>query len=88
MLTRRRRESRDHAAPRLPDTIARLVTFLVMTETRGGKRKATRIRVLTTLLDHEDYPALEIAVPAARCAASLPSSRGRKPGCAMRRIAV
>ena len=34
MLARRRRESRNHAAPRLPDTIARLVTFLVMTRDR------------------------------------------------------
>jgi hypothetical protein len=61
MLARRRRESRNHAAPRHPDTIARLVTFLVMTETRGGKRKASRIRVITTLPDHEDYPASDIA---------------------------
>jgi hypothetical protein len=61
MLARRRRESRNHAAPRLPDTIARLVTFLVMTETPGGKRKASRIRVITTLLDHQDYPARDIA---------------------------
>ena len=61
MLARRRRESRNHAAPRLPDTIARLVTFLVMTQTPGGKRKASRIRVITTLLDHEDYPARDIA---------------------------
>jgi hypothetical protein len=62
MLARRRRESRNHAAPRLPDTIARLVTFLVMTETRSGKRKPARIRVLTTLLDHEGHPAREIAI--------------------------
>ena len=61
MPARRRRESRNHAAPRLPDTIARLVTFLVMTETRSGKRKASRIRVLTTLLDHEEHPAPDIA---------------------------
>jgi hypothetical protein len=61
MRARRRRESRNHAAPRLPDTIARLVTFVIMTETRSGKRKTARIRVLTTLLDHEDYPARDIA---------------------------
>jgi len=61
MLARRRRESRNHAAPRLPDTIARLVTFMIMTETASGKRKATRVRVLTTLLDHEEFPAREIA---------------------------
>jgi hypothetical protein len=61
MLARRRRESRNHAAPRLPDTIARLVTFMIMTGTASGKRKATRVRVLTTLLDHEEFPAREIA---------------------------
>jgi Insertion element 4 transposase N-terminal/Transposase DDE domain len=61
MLSRRRRESRNHAAPRLPDTIARLVTFTVVTRTASGRSKATRIRVLTTLLDHEEFPASEIA---------------------------
>jgi hypothetical protein len=61
MLSRRRRESRDHAAPRLPDTIARLVTFSIVTRTVSGRSKTTRIRVLTTLLDHEEFPAREIA---------------------------
>jgi hypothetical protein len=61
MLARRRRESRNRAAPRLPDTIARLVTFTVTARTPGGRSKTTRIRVLTTLLDHEAYPARDIA---------------------------
>ena len=61
MLARRRRESRNHAASRLPDTIARLVTFSIVTRTVSGRSKATRIRVLTTLLDHEEFPAGEIA---------------------------
>ena len=61
MRARRRRESRNHAAPRLPDTIARLVTFIILTQARGGRSKTTRIRVLTTLLDHQAYPAREIA---------------------------
>jgi hypothetical protein len=61
MLARRRQASRNHAAPRLPDTIARLVTFMVLTQTPGGRRKATRVRVLTTLLDHKELPAREIA---------------------------
>jgi hypothetical protein len=61
MLARRRQASRNHAAPRLPDTIARLVTFTVMTQTPGGRRRATRARVLTTLLDHKELPAREIA---------------------------
>ena len=62
MRARRRRECRNRAAPRLPDTIARLVTFTILTQARGGRSKTTRIRVLTTLLDHEAYPAREIAV--------------------------
>jgi hypothetical protein len=61
MLSRRRRESRDHAAPRLPDTIARLVTFSIAARTASGRSKTTRVRVLTTLLDHEEFPAHEIA---------------------------
>jgi hypothetical protein len=61
MRARRRRESGDPHAERLPDTIARLVTFTVTAVTRSGKTKTTQIRVLTTLLDHEKYPAREIA---------------------------
>jgi hypothetical protein len=66
MLARRRRASRDHAARRLPDTIARLVTFTILTRTLSGRRKTTRVRVLTTLLDHEEFPAREIAMLHAR----------------------
>src|SRR6266513_5410882 len=62
MRTRRRRETGDPRAERLPDTTARLVTFTVTTATRGGRTKTTRMRVLTTLLDHQAYPAREIAV--------------------------
>ena len=62
MRTRRRRETGDRHAERLPDTIARLVTFTVTTATRSGRAKTTRMRVLTTLLDHQAYPAGEIAV--------------------------
>ena len=61
MRARRRREAGDPAAPRLPDTTARLVSFTVTARTRSGKAKTTLIRVLTTLLDHEAYPAREIA---------------------------
>jgi Transposase DDE domain len=61
MRTRRRREAGDPRAPRLPDTTARLVTFTITARTRSGKAKTTLIRVLTTLLDHEAYPAREIA---------------------------
>jgi hypothetical protein len=62
MRARRRRATGDRHAERLPDTIARLVTFTVTTATRGGRTKTTRMRVLTTLLDHQAYPAREIAV--------------------------
>ncbi len=61
MRTRRRRETGDRHAERLPDTMARLVTFTIRTETRSGRGKATLMRVLTTLLDHEAFPAREIA---------------------------
>ena len=61
MRIRRRKEAGDPRADRLPDTTARLVTFTVTTVTRSGRTKTTRMRVLTTLLDHEAYPAREIA---------------------------
>ena len=61
MRTRRRRETGNRDAPRLPDTVARLVTFTVTAATRSGRSKTTQIRVLTTLLDHQAYPAREIA---------------------------
>ena len=62
MRTRRRKETGDPRAERLPDTAARLVTFTVTTVTRSGRTKTTVMRVLTTLLDHEAYPARDIAV--------------------------
>ena len=61
MLGRRRRDAGDRALPRLADTVARLVCFTVLTRTRRGRTKATAIRVLTTLLDPDAYPAREIA---------------------------
>ena len=62
MRGRRRRDTGDKAAPRLPDTLARLVQFTIVTRTRGGRAKTSTIRLLTTLLDHERYPAREIAI--------------------------
>ena len=62
MRTRRRRDAGDKTAARLPDTPARLVQFTIVTRTRGGRAKTSTIRLLTTLLDHEQYPAREIAV--------------------------
>ena len=61
MRARRRRDTGDPHAERLPDTTARLVTFTITARTRSGRTKTTLIRVLTTLLDHETYPAREIA---------------------------
>ncbi len=61
MRTRRRRDTGNPHAERLPDTAARLVTFTVTATTRSGRAKTTRMRVLTTLLDHQAHPAREIA---------------------------
>ena len=62
MRARRRRDTGDRTAARLPDTLARLVEFAIVTRTRGGRAKTSTIRLLTTLLDHEAYPAREIAM--------------------------
>ena len=61
MRTRRRRDTGNPHAERLPGTTARLVTFTILTATRSGRAKTTQMRVLTTLLDHEAFPAREIA---------------------------
>ena len=62
MRARRRKAAGDPALPSLPDTAARLVCFTVLTRTRGGRAKATQIRLLTTLLDPGLYPAARLAV--------------------------
>ena len=61
MRSRRRKTAGDPALPSLPDTIARLVCFTVLTRTRGGRVKTAQIRLLTTLLDPGLYPAGELA---------------------------
>ena len=60
MLARRRRENKDKTLPRLPDTIARLVSFTICART-ARRVKTTTIKVLTTLLDPQASPASEIA---------------------------
>jgi len=60
MLARRRREAGDKTLPRLPDTVARLVSFTVTTRT-ARRVKTTTVKVLTTLLDPGAFPACEIA---------------------------
>jgi hypothetical protein len=62
MRARRRRDTGDKAAARLPDTTARLVQFTIVTRARGGRAKTSTVRLLTTLLDHEQHPAREIAI--------------------------
>ena len=47
MLTKRRRDIAGKSAPRLPDTIARLVQFTIVTRTARGRTKTSTIRVLT-----------------------------------------
>jgi hypothetical protein len=61
MRSRRRKATGDPALPSLPDTIARLVCFTVLTRTRGGRVKTAQIRLLTTLLDPGPHPAGELA---------------------------
>ena len=61
MRARRRRDTGDRTAARLPDTMARLVQFTIVTRTRGGRVKTSVIRLLTTLLDHQEFPAAQIA---------------------------
>jgi hypothetical protein len=62
MRARRRKAAGDKALPFLPDTVARLACFTVLTRTRSGRTKATQVRLLTTLLDPDLYPAAELAV--------------------------
>lgn len=61
MRTRRRKNAGDKALPYLPDTVARLICFTVLTRARSGRTKTTQIRLLTTLLDPGLYPAAELA---------------------------
>jgi hypothetical protein len=61
MLTARRAKTGDRSLPRLPDTVARLVEFTLQVTDSTGRARTTRFRILTTLLDHEAYPAAQIA---------------------------
>jgi Insertion element 4 transposase N-terminal/Transposase DDE domain len=61
MLARRRAKAGDRTLARLPDKTARLVEFDVRVTDAAGKTKTSRYRILTTLLDHQAYPASQIA---------------------------
>jgi Transposase DDE domain len=62
MRARRRKNADDKTLPFLPDTIARLISFTVLTRTRSGRTRTSQIRLLTTLLDPDLYPAGRLAV--------------------------
>ena len=72
MLAKRRRDAGDKTAPRLPDTVARLIQFTVVTRTRSGRVKASTIRVLTTLLNHDEFPRPRDRRPVRRKMAGIP----------------
>ena len=78
MLGKRRRDIAGGTAPRLPDTVARLVQCTVTTRTRSGRVKASVIRVLTTLLDHAGFPAAGIAALYAERFPQLLARRAKK----------
>jgi len=61
MRARRRRAAGDYTLPRLPETIARMVEFDLVGVDETGRGKKSRLRLLTTLLDHEAFPADQIA---------------------------
>lgn len=61
MLAYRRAKAGDRSLTRLPDTIARLVEFILTVTDEHARSRTTRFRILTTVLDHEHYPADQIA---------------------------
>jgi hypothetical protein len=61
MRSRRRQAAGDSSLPFLPDTVARLVCFTVLTRTRSGRIRTSQVRLLTTLADPGLYPAAELA---------------------------
>jgi hypothetical protein len=60
MLARRRKTTGDPRAARLADITARLVEFIVTVTDEAGTTRISTFRVLTTLLDHQAYPASEM----------------------------
>jgi hypothetical protein len=61
MLSRRRKATGEKKAARLEAMTARLVSFIVTATDTDGRTTTSRFRVLTTLLDHDAYPAEQIA---------------------------
>jgi hypothetical protein len=60
MLGKQHRGHGDKTLPRLPDTVARLVSLTVTART-ARRVKTSVIKMLTTLLDPQEFPASEIA---------------------------
>jgi len=65
MPGKRRRDAGGKALPRLPGTVARLVSFTITART-ARRARTTTIKVLTTLLDPGAFPASQIAALYAR----------------------
>jgi hypothetical protein len=61
MLTDRRAKTGDRSLPRLADILARLVEFTLTVTDSTGRTRTSRFRILTTLLDHDAYPADQVA---------------------------
>lgn len=61
MLAERRRGPGQRQAPRLPDTTVRLIEFEVTVTSHRAQPRTSRVRLLTTLLDHEAFPAGALA---------------------------
>ena len=61
MLAARRKAIGDPRAARLDDIVARLVEFDVVVTDEAGAKTPSHFRVLTTLTDHETFPAPQIA---------------------------
>jgi len=61
MLAARRKAIGDPRAARLDDIVARLVEFDVIVTDEAGRKTPSHFRVLTTLTDHETYPARQVA---------------------------
>jgi hypothetical protein len=61
MLSARRKATGQKRAPRLSEITARLIEFTITTTDQAGRSTPSRFRVLTTLLDPDAYPAVEIA---------------------------
>jgi hypothetical protein len=66
MLTARRRRHADRGLTRLPDTLARLVEFVLTVTDDTGRSRTSRFRILTTLLDPDRCPAQQVAAGYAR----------------------